>query len=131
MMSFLKTFGKGILYFIGLPFLIVFLFLYGFYLFVIFLIYFVKMVVLFFKGKKFSLKDEMDQKAYLILKQRKAEAISRQVNPAPTTINNNFTSINVSPELLTKPTFKVEEEKQIPNNIKEIDLSNNSEDNNL
>ena len=75
MMSFLKTFGKGILYFIGLPFLIVFLVLYGIYLFGIFLYYFLKMIIYFFKGKKFNLKDEMDDKALYILKQRKAEVI--------------------------------------------------------
>ena len=95
MMSFLKTFGKGILYFIGLPFLIVFLVLYGIYLFGIFLYYFLKMIIYFFKGKKFNLKDEMDDKALYILKQRKAEAINKELNPTPTNITNNFTNINV------------------------------------
>ena len=100
MMSFLKTFGKGILYFIGLPFLIVFLVLYGIYLFGIFLYYFLKMIIYFFKGKKFNLKDEMDDKALYILKQRKAEAINKELNPTPTNITNNFTNINVDPNML-------------------------------
>lgn len=100
MMSFLKTFGKGILYFIGLPFLIIFLILYGIYLFGIFLYYFLKMIIYFFKGKKFNLKDEMDDKALYILKQRKAEAINKELNPTPTNITNNFTNINVDPNML-------------------------------
>ena len=100
MMSFLKTFGKGILYFIGLPFLIVFLVLYGIYLFGIFLYYFLKMIIYFFKGKKFNLKDEMDDKALYILKQRKAEAINKELNPTPTNITNNFTNINEDPNML-------------------------------
>ena len=38
MIEFLKTFGKGLLYFVLLPFIVVFLLLYGLYLLVIFFI---------------------------------------------------------------------------------------------
>lgn len=129
MMSFLKTFGKGILYFIGLPFLIVFLVLYGIYLFGIFLYYFLKMIICFFKGKKFNLKDEMDDKALYILKQRKAEAINKELNPTPTNITNNFTNINVDPNMLnTLKNNQIDreliEEKETPL----IDVTKNNED---
>lgn len=129
MMSFLKTFGKGILYFIGLPFLIVFLFLYGIYLFGIFLYYFLKMIIYFFKGKKFNLKDEMDDKALYILKQRKAEAINKELNPTPTNITNNFTNINVDPNMLnTLKNNQIDkeliEEKETPL----IDVTKDNED---
>ena len=129
MMSFLKTFGKGILYFIGLPFLIVFLVLYGIYLFGIFLYYFLKMIIYFFKGKKFNLKDEMDDKALYILKQRKAEAINKDLNPTPTNITNNFTNINVDPNMLnTLKNNQIDkeliEEKETPL----IDVTKDNED---
>lgn len=129
MMSFLKTFGKGILYFIGLPFLIVFLVLYGIYLFGIFLYYFLKMIIYFFKGKKFNLKDEMDDKALYILKQRKAEAINKELNPTPTNITNNFTNINVDPNMLnTLKNSQIDkeliEEKETPL----IDVTKDNED---
>ena len=128
-MSFLKTFGKGILYFIGLPFLIVFLVLYGIYLFGIFLYYFLKMIIYFFKGKKFNLKDEMDDKALYILKQRKAEAINKELNPTPTNITNNFTNINVDPNMLnTLKNSQIDkeliEEKETPL----IDVTKDNED---
>lgn len=129
MMSFLKTFGKGILYFIGLPFLVIFLALYGIYLFGIFLYYFLKMIIYFFKGKKFSLKDEMDDKALYILKQRKAEAINKELNPTPTNITNNFTNINVDPNMLNslknnQPETDLIEKKETPL----IDVTNDNED---
>lgn len=129
MMSFLKTFGKGILYFIGLPFLIVFLVLYGIYLFGIFLYYFLKMIIYFFKGKKFNLKDEMDDKALYILKQRKAEAINKELNPTPTNITNNFTNINVDPNMLNalknnQTDRELIEEKETPL----IDVTKDNED---
>ena len=129
MMRFFKTFGKGILYFIGLPFLIVFLVLYGIYLFGIFLYYFLKMIIYFFKGKKFNLKDEMDDKALYILKQRKAEAINKELNPTPTNITNNFTNINVDPNMLnTLKNNQIDreliEEKETPL----IDVTKDNED---
>lgn len=99
MMSFLKTFGKGILYFLGLPFLVVFLILYGFYLFVIFVIYFMKMIVYYFKGKSFSFKDEMDEKAFDILRKKKKENLDKEIaQSASTNITNNF--INIDKDLL-------------------------------
>lgn len=129
MMSFLKTFGKGILYFLGLPFLIIFLILYGIYLFGIFLYYFLKMIIYFFKGKKFNLKDEMDDKALYILKQRKAEAINKELNPTHTNITNNFTNINVDPNMLnTLKNNQIDreliEEKETPL----IDVTKDNED---
>lgn len=129
MMSFLKTFGKGILYFIGLPFLIVFLVLYGIYLFGIFLYYFLKMIIYFFKGKKFNLKDEMDDKALYILKQRKAEAINKELNPTPTNITNNFTNINVDPNMLnTLKNNQIDKELIEKKETPLIDVTKDNED---
>ena len=57
-----------LLYFVLLPFIVVFLLLYGLYLLVIFFITLFKILVLFFKGKTISLKNELDEKAFEILK---------------------------------------------------------------
>ena len=129
MASFLKTFGKGILYFISLPFLLVSLVIYGIYLLVIFIFYAFKFIISFFMGKTIKLKDEMDDKAYLILRQRKKEALARQLNPTPTTINNSFTSINISPEVMKQAELAASKQIIQESEIKTLDLTNEGKEN--
>lgn len=102
MMEFLKTFGKGILYFIGFPFLLIFLIGYGFYLLFIFFQYLIKVIVYFFKGKKVSLKDDLDDEAYKILKSRKEQSLNPQNGEKSPQITNNF--INFDPSMFNKQT---------------------------
>ena len=104
MITFLKTFGKGILYFIGLPFLLLFLCLYGAYLLVIFFIVSIKSVILFFAGKNISIKDELDDKAFKILKAKGESRVNSyqnnyQQDVKPTTINNTYNNLNIVPPI--------------------------------
>ncbi len=104
MITFLKTFGKGILYFIGLPFLLLFLCLYGVYLLVIFFIVSIKSVILFFAGKNISIKDELDDKAFKILKAKGESRVNSyqnnyQQDVKPTTINNTYNNLNIVPPI--------------------------------
>ena len=118
MIEFFKTFGKGILYFIGFPFLLVFLCLCGLYLFVIFIITTFKNIILFFKGKNISLKDELDIKAMEILKNKRKERLNNVINQTTqqaNTINNTYNNINVIPKELL-------EKKEEPKDY--IDMSN-------
>ena len=55
MLDFLKIFGEGLLFFLGLPFILVGLVLYGIYLLFVFIFMSIKGIILFFKGKKYSL----------------------------------------------------------------------------
>lgn len=59
MISFFKSLGKGILYVVGLPFLLAFVALYAVFSFFIITFMFFKAVVLFFMGR--SLFDELDE----------------------------------------------------------------------
>lgn len=96
MIEFLKTFGKGLLYFVLLPFIVVFLLLYGLYLLVIFFITLFKILVLFFKGKTISLKNELDEKAFEILKNKKMNNVTNTAQQAQgNTINNTYNTIHL------------------------------------
>ena len=73
--------------------------------------------------------DEMDDKAYLILRQRKKEALARQLNPTPTTINNSFTSINISPEVMKQAELAASKQIIQESEIKTLDLTNEGKEN--
>ena len=71
----------------------------------------------------------IDKIATYILKQRKAEAINKELNPTPTNITNNFTNINVDPNMLnTLKNNQIDkeliEEKETPL----IDVTKDNED---
>ena len=53
MLDFLKIFGEGLLFFLGLPFILVGLVLYGLYLLFVFIFMSIKGIILFFKGVYF------------------------------------------------------------------------------
>jgi hypothetical protein len=99
MSSFLKTFGEGFLYFIGLPFILVGLIIYGIYLLFVFFFYTIKGLILYFKGKKIESILPEDKKAELILNAQMNAPyqgdVSQQHNSV--TYNNTFNQINLHP----------------------------------
>ena len=129
MIEFLKTFGKGLLYFVLLPFIVVFLLLYGLYLLVIFFITLFKILVLFFKGKTISLKNELDEKAFEILKNKKMNAVTNTAQQAKgNTINNTYNTIHldVDPKKLNNNNLVTEKDIIIDaNETKNIEVKNN------
>lgn len=129
MIEFLKTFGKGLLYFVLLPFIVVFLLLYGLYLLAIFFITLFKILVLFFKGKTISLKNELDEKAFEILKNKKMNAVTNTAQQAQgNTINNTYNTIHldVDPKKLNNNNLVTEKDIIIDaNETKNIEVKNN------
>ncbi|MCB9499439.1 MAG: hypothetical protein H6689_02740 [Erysipelotrichaceae bacterium] len=99
MTSFLKTFGEGFLYFIGLPFILVGLVIYGLYLLIVFIVMSIKGIVLFFKGKKYSLMLPEDKLAEEILNQQMQPQTAigpQQLQPQQNvTYHNTFNQINL------------------------------------
>lgn len=129
MIEFLKTFGKGLLYFVLLPFIVVFLLLYGLYLLVIFFITLFKILVLFFKGKTISLKNELDEKAFEILKNKKMNNVTNTAQQAQgNTINNTYNTIHldVDPKKINNNNLVTEKDIIIDaNETKNIEVKNN------
>ena len=129
MIEFLKTFGKGLLYFVLLPFIVVFLLLYGLYLLVIFFITLFKILMLFFKGKTISLRNELDEKAFEILKNKKMNAVTNTAQQAQgNTINNTYNTIHldVDPKKLNNNNLVTEKDIIIDaNDTKNIEVKNN------
>lgn len=129
MIEFLKTFGKGLLYFVLLPFIVVFLLLYGLYLLVIFFITLFKILVLFFKGKTISLKNELDEKAFEILKNKKMNNVTNTAQQAQSnTINNTYNTIHldVDPKKINNNNLVTEKDIIIDaNDTKNIEVKNN------
>lgn len=129
MIEFLKTFGKGLLYFVLLPFIVVFLLLYGLYLLVIFFITLFKILVLFFKGKTISLKNELDEKAFEILKNKKMNNVTNTAQQAQgNTINNTYNTIHldVDPKKINNNNLVPEKDIIIDaNDTKNIEVKNN------
>lgn len=93
MSNFLKTFGEGFLYFIGLPFILVGLLFYGIGLLFMFIFMSIKGIILFFKGKKYSLILPEDIEAEKIL-QNAMKAPQPQVQVSPNTQNQVTYNIN-------------------------------------
>jgi len=89
MIDFLKIFGEGFLFFIGLPFILLGLVVYGIYLLIVFLVMSIKGIILFFKGKKYSMTLNEDLEAEKILENGLPNS-----NPVVQT-NTNTTTNNV------------------------------------
>ena len=101
MLDFLKIFGEGLLFFLGLPFILVGLVLYGLYLLFVFIFMSIKGIILFFKGKKYSLILEEDLRAEEILKNglnNGMQAQTQNVNTSNITCHNTFNQININKE---------------------------------
>lgn len=101
MLDFLKIFGEGLLFFLGLPFILVGLVLYGLYLLFVFIFMSIKGIILFFKGKKYSLILEEDLRAEEILKNglnNGMQAQTQNVSTSNITYHNTFNQININKE---------------------------------
>lgn len=118
MLDFLKIFGEGLLFFLGLPFILVVLVLYGLYLLFVFIFMSIKGIILFFKGKKYSLILEEDLRAEEILKNglnNGMQAQTQNVSTSNITYHNTFNQININKEN-DKPLNPVDLTKVIENN---------------
>ena len=118
MLDFLKIFGEGLLFFLGLPFILVGLVLYGLYLLFVFIFMSIKGIILFFKGKKYSLILEEDLRAEEILKNglnNGMQAQTQNVSTSNITYHNTFNQININKEN-DKPLNPVDLTKFIENN---------------
>lgn len=118
MLDFLKIFGEGLLFFLGLPFILVGLVLYGIYLLFVFIFMSIKGIILFFKGKKYSLILEEDLRAEEILKNglnNGMQAQTQNVSTSNITYHNTFNQININKED-DKPLNPVDLTKVIENN---------------
>ena len=118
MLDFLKIFGEGLLFFLGLPFILVGLVLYGLYLLFVFIFMSIKGIILFFKGKKYSLILEEDLRAEEILKNglnNGMQAQTQNVSTSNITYHNIFNQININKEN-DKPLNPVDLTKVIENN---------------
>ena len=118
MLDFLKIFGEGLLFFLGLPFILVGLVLYGLYLLFVFIFMSIKWIILFFKGKKYSLILEEDLRAEEILKNglnNGMQAQTQNVSTSNITYHNTFNQININKEN-DKPLNPVDLTKVIENN---------------
>ena len=118
MLDFLKIFGEGLLFFLGLPFILVGLVLYGIYLLFVFIFMSIKGIILFFKGKKYSLILEEDLRAEEILKNglnNGMQAQTQNVSTSNITYHNTFNQININKEN-DKPLNPVDLTKVIENN---------------
>lgn len=115
MKGFLKTFGKGILYFILSPFALIFIALFGIYLF------FLNIFTFFTNLKKKNSKKEkinkLDQKAMAILKGNKYEEDVHD-EPISNVTNNNIVITNKEDLMSLVKSLKEEESK------KEIEYDN-------
>ena len=118
MLDFLKIFGEGLLFFLGLPFILVGLVLYGLYLLFVFIFMSIKGIILFFKGRKYSLILEEDLRAEEILKNglnNGMQAQTQNVSTSNITYHNTFNQININKEN-DKPLNPVDLTKVIENN---------------
>ena len=118
MLDFLTIFGEGLLFFLGLPFILVGLVLYGLYLLFVFIFMSIKGIILFFKGKKYSLILEEDLRAEEILKNglnNGMQAQTQNVSTSNITYHNTFNQININKEN-DKPLNPVDLTKVIENN---------------
>ena len=118
MLDFLKIFGEGLLFFLGLPFILVGLVLYGLYLLFVFIFMSIKGIILFFKGKKYSLILEEDLRAEEILKNglnNGMQAQTQNVSTSNITYHNTFNQININ-KGNDKPSNPVDLTKVIENN---------------
>lgn len=101
MAGFFKSFGKGILYCLFLPFVIAILAIYAIFGLLILVVLFLKNIILFFRGKSIFSDLEEDTQAKAIIDANKAAAqqiLANQLNPTvpiSNTTNNTTTTNNI------------------------------------
>jgi len=130
MLNFFKVFGKGILYVIGLPFILAFLGLYAIYCLVMFFYMAFKNIVIFFSGgtPNGDMKEDVEAKRILLARQEKQDAVNDlllrayapqpqpQVQPQP--VQNNQPTIEQPVQSFDDeqiPTQEVKEESNDTN----------------
>jgi len=99
MTDFLKTFGKGVLYVVLLPFIVLFVALFMVYLFITYFVMAIKSVIIFFAGGDplGDLPEDIEAKKILEGKEKAFnEGANQQTQTTNTTTNNNSTVINQS-----------------------------------
>ena len=110
MVNLLKTFGKGILYIIGLPFFLVALLLFGVVGLFLFLFQLIKSVIYFFTGQKFF--PELPEDKELRLKKEATSAMNNpqnDVQPEPRQDNQSIIYPYIAQEPAPEPTPFMEE----------------------
>ena len=98
--GFFKSFGKGLLYIVLFPLILIVLAIYGVYGLIVFIVQLIKMIVLFFSGRTLTSDLEEDIKAKAILSgetEDKKEEETEKVSVYPSdsemyTYNNNYKS---------------------------------------
>lgn len=108
MLNLLKTFGKGILYVIGLPFFLLALVLFAVFGILAFLFQIIKSIIFFFTGQKFFPELPEDKELRLI-----KEAANRPANPEPQAPQNDSFQDIIMP-FEQEPAQTVEESKDEP-----------------
>lgn len=117
MLNFFKVFGKGILYIIGLPFILAFLGIYAVYCFAMFLYMAFRNIIIFFSGgtPNGDMKEDVEAKRILLARQEKQDAVNdlllRAYNPQSTPIINQNIEQPVSPTFENAPEEVVETEE--------------------
>ena len=105
MISLLKTFGKGILYVIGMPFFILALVLFAVIGIFLFLFQIIRSVIYFFTGQKFF--PELEEDKQLRLLKEKAAGLNseeeEQVEEMPSSMNEDSIIIPLPPVIQKQP----------------------------
>lgn len=121
MIEFLKTFGYGFLYFIGLPFICVGLVFYGIYLLLMFIYLSIKGIILFFRGKKLDMILPEDQKAEEIF-------LARINNRDNQVLRSQAAMANAGVTYNTINQFNVNNEGDLSKAIHQANMLNNIDD---
>ena len=116
MVNLLKSFGKGILYVIGLPFFLLALLLYGIYGIFLFLFMLLKGIILFFTGRSLFEDLPEDRKAKEILHPTPKVEEKPQISEQPTPTKVEEKAPQKEPEIIPTPFIEKEPE---PINIPE------------
>lgn len=140
MLNFFKIFGKGILYIIGLPFILAFLLLYSVYCLVMFIYMAFKNIVIFFSGgtPNGDMKEDIEAKKILLARQEKENAVNdlllRAYNSQP--INQPQQNVfNQQPNINNQPTANEMNNVETPldnneSDIQQPEINEQKEDNN-
>lgn len=147
MSSFFKTFGKGILYVIFLPFILLLLAIYALLGVFVLITLFIKNIILFFRGKSIFTPLEEDVQADRILHKSKdiqQKMLSSQIENNQASVTTNTTTNNVyiltsdgninkinpaslisNAPILDASNGIIENDPQVTNEIKQIESNNN------
>lgn len=118
MVEFLKTFGYGFLYFIGLPFILVGFLIYGIYLLILFLFLSFKGIILYFKGSKLDLSVPEDKIADEIINKRINISMNQDIS-IPQNQGVTYNTINQ---------FNINEKSELRNALHELNKINGIND---